>query len=109
MKTLDLKEAAEFLKMNTEVLRRKATSGEIPGRKPGKRWVFVQEYLADWLKGDYATERQVAQPKGGVLCLSTNEEAAGTTGSRSPSRVNHRCREALGLPIGAKRRSTTTS
>lgn len=62
MKTLDLDETAEFFKMNTEVLRRKATTGEIPARKLGKRGVFVQNYLADWLKGDYATDRQIAQP-----------------------------------------------
>ena len=37
MQTLDLHEAAEFLKMNPEVLRRKAKAGLIKGSKPGKR------------------------------------------------------------------------
>ncbi len=33
MNILDLYEAASFLKMNPEVLRRKAYSGQIPGKK----------------------------------------------------------------------------
>jgi hypothetical protein len=35
--TLDLAEAARFLKMNQESLRQRAKAGEIPGAKPGKR------------------------------------------------------------------------
>ncbi len=53
METLDLDQAAEFLKMNAEVLRRKAKSGGIPGRKAGKCWVFIREHLADWVSGRY--------------------------------------------------------
>ena len=53
MKTLDLNEAAEFLRMNPQVLRRKAYNGEIPGRKTGKCWLFIQEHLADWVSGRY--------------------------------------------------------
>jgi len=34
MKTLDILDAADFLKMHPEVLRRKAHNGTIPGRKP---------------------------------------------------------------------------
>ncbi len=37
MNTLDLRGAADFLLMNAEVLRRKASKGDIPGRKTGKR------------------------------------------------------------------------
>lgn len=53
METLDLDEAAEFLKMNAEVLRRKAKNSQIPGRKAGKRWIFIREHLADWVSGRY--------------------------------------------------------
>ena len=38
MQTLDLHQAAAFLKIHKETLRRKAASGEIPGAKPGKSW-----------------------------------------------------------------------
>jgi len=40
MQTFDLKEAAIFLKMTTEGLRRKIAKGEIPASKIGKRWIF---------------------------------------------------------------------
>ena len=41
MKTLDLQEAAAFLRMNPETLRQKTKAGIIPGAKPGKSWVYV--------------------------------------------------------------------
>jgi len=53
MQIFDIDEAADFLKMNPEVLRRKAKLGLIPGRKAGKRWIFVCEHLADWVSGRY--------------------------------------------------------
>ena len=37
MVSFDVNEAAEFLKMNPQVLCRKAKSGEVPARKVGKR------------------------------------------------------------------------
>ena len=40
-RTLDLNEAAEFLRMSPAVLRQKARAGIIKGAKPGKRWVFL--------------------------------------------------------------------
>ena len=43
MHTLDLKQAAEFLKMHPVTLQCKAKAGEIPGAKPGKSWVFIDE------------------------------------------------------------------
>jgi len=51
MQIFNIDEAADFLKMNPEVLRRKAKLGLIPGRKAGKRWIFVCEHLADWVSG----------------------------------------------------------
>jgi excisionase family DNA binding protein len=47
--TFLLKEAAAFLHMSPEVLRRKATTGEIPGAKPGKCWVFLKSDLVEYL------------------------------------------------------------
>ena len=53
MKTLDLNEAAEFLKMAPEGLRTKAANGDIPGAKPGKRWCFREDDLAEYLRSLY--------------------------------------------------------
>lgn len=48
MNTLDLLEAADFLLMNAEVLRRKACKGDVPGRKTGKRWVFIKAEVSQF-------------------------------------------------------------
>ena len=58
METLGLDDAASFLKMNAEVLRRKANAGEIPGRKTGRRWLFIDDHLADWVSGRYPDRSQ---------------------------------------------------
>jgi hypothetical protein len=85
METLDLNEAAKFLFMNAEALRRKASAGEIPGRKTGKRWVFIKEHLADWVSGRYPDRGQTLRVIDGGLtttgvietCQSTSETKRG--------------------------------
>ena len=78
MQTLDLKEAAIFLKMSPEGLRRKAAQGKIPGAKPGKRWCFNQDDLAEYLRSHYSYP---ANTSWGVdrrtTCHSTREETRG--------------------------------
>ncbi len=87
MKTLILNEAAIFLHMNPEVLRRKAKQGEIPGRKVGRKWVFVKEHLADFISGRYsATERDLQVVDGlttqeEILCQFQKEAKYGGLGS----------------------------
>jgi excisionase family DNA binding protein len=61
MKTLLLEEAAEFLKMHPEELRRRAKLGQIPAAKPGKQWVFIQEDLVGYLRSIYPIQRQAPQ------------------------------------------------
>ena len=53
VRTLGLSEAADFLKMTREGLRRKAARGDIPGGKPGKRWCFREDDLAAYLRSLY--------------------------------------------------------
>ena len=38
MRTMGLKEAAEFLRVHPEELRRRAKAGHIPGAKVGRAW-----------------------------------------------------------------------
>lgn len=61
MKTLSLKEAALFLKMTPEGLRKKAIAGKIPGAKPGKCWVFIEDDLAEYLRSRYSKAAKVTQ------------------------------------------------
>lgn len=58
MKTLDLQEAAAFLKINREELRKKVKGGLVPGAKAGKRWVFIEDDLVAYLRSRYASPRQ---------------------------------------------------
>ncbi len=103
MKTLNLEEAATYLLMNAEVLRRKASDGEIPGRKAGKRWVFVQDHLADWISGRYPVNGQPLRvidgglTKTGVIevCQSINVKKHG--GFKLPQQTAAEYNALLGL------------
>jgi excisionase family DNA binding protein len=48
--TLTLEEAARLLQLHPTTLAAKARSGEIPGAKPGKRWVFVEVDLVEYVR-----------------------------------------------------------
>lgn len=74
MKTLNLEEAAQFLKLHPEEVRRRAKAGIIPGAKLGKRWVFIEEDLAAYMRSLYAPPRQALQVGHGEkqLCHSLN-------------------------------------
>ena len=108
MRTLDLNEAAAFLRMSPAVLRQKAKAGLIQGAKPGKRWVFLEADLADYLRSLYAGSWQA--PRSGcdkeASCHSTNAVVPG--GSVLPPPTASRYADLLGLPSARKRRSTTT-
>lgn len=70
MKTLDLQEAAAFLKMTAEGLRVKVKRGEIPGAKPGKRWCFREDDLAEYLRSHYSTPAK--EPQGVLETIRRN-------------------------------------
>ncbi|MDR0576085.1 MAG: helix-turn-helix domain-containing protein [Candidatus Accumulibacter sp.] len=61
MQTLSLTEAARFLKMHHEEVRRRTKAGIIPGAKAGRAWVFIDIDLAEWLRSRYAHPRQALQ------------------------------------------------
>ena len=74
MRTLDLKGAAAFLHLSCEALRQRARQGVIPGAKAGKRWVFIEDDLAEYLRSLYAIPRQalrVTLRKELIECQST--------------------------------------
>lgn len=82
MKTLDLLEAAAFLKVHPETLRRRARTGDIPSAKPGKGWVFIEDDLVDWLRRDYAGRARAVEA--GEMQCSTEDRTAGIGGCGSP-------------------------
>lgn len=109
MRTFDLHEAAQFLRMSPAVLRLHARQGRVKAAKPGKRWVFLESDLAAYLDELYARHRQ-APLSGSNLEESkwgyTNAELSG--GSISPCRMDSDYAALLGLKIERSRRNTTT-
>jgi excisionase family DNA binding protein len=53
MDTLNLEQAAQFLRLHPDTLRARAAAGDVPGAKPGKEWVFLREDLATYLRSLY--------------------------------------------------------
>ncbi|WP_425487596.1 helix-turn-helix domain-containing protein [Marilutibacter spongiae] len=109
MRTMDLHEAAVFLRMPPAVLRLHARQGRVKAAKPGKRWVFLEEDLAAYLGQLYAARRQ-APLSGSNLEESiwgyTNAALSG--GSTSPRRMASEYAALLGLKTERSRRSITT-
>ena len=110
MKTLLLTEAAEFLKMHAEEVRRRAKTGKIPGAKLGKRWVFILDDLVEYIRSQYSSPRQalrVVSQKEANICHSTSAAIRG--GSRSLHQQESVLDALLAQPIKPKHKNTTTS
>jgi hypothetical protein len=116
MKSLDLEQAAQFLKMSAEVLRKKAKAGDVPARKTGKSWVFIEEHLADWVSGRYSEHgRELRVIEGGKqqkedkLCLSINAAKIKRGGLTSQHPMATEYEKALGLKTSNKRKNSRIS
>ena len=48
--TMNVDEAADYLRMPVNTLYMKLQKGEVPGSKPGKRWVLFNDELDKWLE-----------------------------------------------------------
>ena len=92
MKTLDLLEAAAFLRLHPETLRRMAVAGEVPSARPGKCWVFLDVDLADWLRGLYDKAARAAE---GETPCSTADQDPVFGGCASPPQTAKRYAAAL--------------
>ena len=109
MKTLNLEEAAQFLKLHPEEVRRRAKAGIIPGAKLGKRWVFIEEDLAAYMRSLYAPPRQALQVghEEKQLCHSVNVVRRG--GLVSPHQAASELDALLQLKIKPRRKNSTIS
>ena len=110
MRTLSLIEAATFLKMHPEEVRRRAKAGIIPGAKAGRAWVFIDEDLAAYLRSLYSQVRQalrVTWRKEVTECHSANAVARG--GLISPLQAASELDALLALETRPKRKNSMTS
>jgi excisionase family DNA binding protein len=76
--TLDLEGAARLLKTHKSTIRTKAASGEIPGAKIGRCWVFIEADLMKYLRSRYPGKVELP-------CLSTNKKIQKSGGLISPT------------------------
>lgn len=106
-KTLNIVEAAAFLKIHPVTLSVKAASGEIQGAKIGKRWVFLEIDLVDHIRAQYQVRALQGERKE-TSCHSTNAKTLPPGGLKSAS-VEKQYKEALGLTTKSKPRNYTTS
>ncbi len=99
LRTLSLTEAAALLHMHPEEVRRRAKSGAIPGAKPGRCWIFIEDDLADYVRSFYASPRQALQVtlRKEMECHFANAAVSG--GSTSLLQTGSEYAELLGLPV----------
>jgi hypothetical protein len=118
MVSFDLIEAAAFLKIHCESLRRLAVNGEVPARKVGKRWVFIREHLADYVSGRYIQSREGLRVIDGGKTMeqqtswqSTNKKTVkATTGTSTSSiQMDSEYASLLGLKTSNKPKNYTTA
>ncbi|WP_226842614.1 helix-turn-helix domain-containing protein [Acidithiobacillus thiooxidans] len=100
MKTLTREEAAELLHIHKDTVAQLAASGSLPGAKAGRRWVFIEMDLIEWLRGRYA-----ANSMGGKECLFSKETGSG---GLIFDTADAELDALLERPISKPRKSTTT-
>ena len=67
-RTMNVEEAADYLRMPLNTLYMKLQKGEVPGSKPGKRWVLFNDELDKWLEVTCLTGLSV-QCIGCISCM----------------------------------------
>lgn len=60
---LDVRDAAEYLRINDQTLRRLAREGDVPAFKVGRSWRFKREHLDDWAASQNRTNGDAGGPK----------------------------------------------
>jgi excisionase family DNA binding protein len=72
--SLTLEQAADFLKLHPNTVQQRAKRGEIPGAaKPGKRWVFLEDGLREYV---YSLS-PCRYEKSGTITTSTSQAKTG--------------------------------
>ena len=99
MKTFDLDEAAEFVKLHPHTLEAMARREEVPAYKPGKRWVFIDDDLVAWLREKHTV--------GEGKCRSSSAKAV-VTGSAAGRSAAKRLGNLLAQKTGDQRKNITT-
>lgn len=97
METMNLQEAATFLKIHPVTLCSKAAQGIIPGARVGKRWVFVKVDLIDHIRSQYPLQALQGVTMEKSSWHSTKEKIHKIGGSKSQQKMDDAYSKALGL------------
>lgn len=108
MRTLDLKEAAAFLKIHPVTLSVKASTGEIQGAKVGKCWVFLEVDLVAHIRAQYKVRALRGVHEKEKLCHSINVKTLLHGGLNSPSEEKQ-YKNLLGLTTKSQPKNSMTS
>jgi hypothetical protein len=83
MRTLDIDECAEFLKINRIAASEMAATGNLPGARIGSAWVFLEDDLVDYLRTLIRHQRRDRQ----AVALDTRQEKGRETDDGIPVTV----------------------
>jgi excisionase family DNA binding protein len=64
--TLDLKQAADLLKISLSTAQQAAETGELPGCKVGRSWVFLRSALLEYLREQTQIQQRERRARSGV-------------------------------------------
>jgi excisionase family DNA binding protein len=101
---LTLRQTAELLQVCPETIRRLAQTGKIPSAKFGRKWVFIKQDLAQYIRNQYSITESVVQvvdKDEESLCQSTLETLSG--GQNSLHQMEQEYNALLRLKTTSKR------
>lgn len=61
MKTLDIDDCAEFLKIGNAMVAEMVETGELPGARIGRSWVFLEDDLVEYVRNQVRHQRRERQ------------------------------------------------
>ncbi|MGO9595266.1 MAG: helix-turn-helix domain-containing protein [Steroidobacteraceae bacterium] len=108
LRTLTLDEAAAFLHMHPEEVRTRSKRGVIPGAKAGRRWIFLEIDLAEFVRSLYPVRRQALQVTSQEAVCHL-ESVGRSGGSTSPPPVVSEYDDLLRPATRPRRKNCTTS
>ena len=87
-RTMNVEEAADYLRMPLNTLYQKLQKGEVPGSKPGKRWVLYSDELDKYLEVNRRNSvPKTAEEQNEAILASHRRKPA-----RSDWRKEHECK-----------------
>ncbi|PHV12073.1 multidrug DMT transporter permease [Chitinimonas sp. BJB300] len=109
MQTYSIKEAAKLLRCHPETLRQLTKQGKAPGRKVGRCYVYLEQDLLSYARGEYNPTTRQALVEKETLCRSTSKKTQ-AFGTLTSACQTARDLDALLAPQSRpKRRNTMTA